>query len=191
MKKIVFTMCLFLLSITMSQAQSFSKETTKEARKAEKEVRKAKEKLQNEWKFKEAVQALKDHAFVMEADRVMFRRGRSAFVSSTTNFVSLNDEKATVQVAFNGANSGPNSLGGVTVDGYASNIQYAKDKKGNITFSMNVSGVGVSARVVIHLSKESNQATAEITPNFNSNRITLSGRLLPIKNSNTFKGMSY
>ena len=175
----------------MVQAQTLGKDVDKAAKKAEKEARKLEEKMRNEVLYREAEQALKDGAFVLEADRVIFKRGRSTFVSSNTNFVSLSDGRATVQVAFNGAYSGPNGLGGVTVDGTASNIKMDKDKKGNINYSMNVSGIGVSAQVSIQLTEGSNTAQVVVSPNFNSNRITLAGQLLPVQKSNIFKGRSY
>ena len=36
--------------------------------------------------FEEARQAIENKAFTLEADRVIFKRGRNAFVSSNTNF---------------------------------------------------------------------------------------------------------
>lgn len=192
MKKLLFIASLltFALAGTM-QAQTIGKDLDKAARKAEKEAKKLEEKLHNEILYKEAEQALENQAFVMEADRVIFKRGRSAFVSSNTNFISLEDDRATVQIAFNGPYSGPNGLGGVTVDGTASNIKLTKDKKGKITFSMNVSGIGVSAQVFIQLTSGTNDAYVTVSPNFNSNRITLTGKLLPVEKSNVFKGRSF
>ena len=95
-----------------------------------------------------------------------------------------------MQIAFNGPFSGPNGLGGVTVDGTASNIKMSKDKRGNINFSMDVHGIGVSAQVFIQLTNDNNDASVTVSPNFNSNRITLTGKLLPVEKSNIFKGRS-
>ena len=39
--------------------------------------------------------------------------------------------------------------------------------------------------------KGSNQASVEIFPNFNSNRLTLNGVLLPLHKSTVFKGRSF
>ena len=61
-----------------------------------------------------AVQALKENKFVLEADRLMFKRGDVAYVNSNTNFVLVDGEKGTVQVAFNNTPfAGPNGIGGV------------------------------------------------------------------------------
>lgn len=191
MKKLLLITSLFVFALaSCTQMQNLKNDANKSAQKVEKEVRKQEEKMQEEKLHNEAVQALRYHAFVLEADRVIFKRGASAFVSPNTNFVALEDERATVQIALNGPFSGPNGLGGVTVDGSVSNVQMSEDKKGNVTFSMNVSGIGVSAQVVIHLYKEGNGASVVVTPNFNSNRLTLNGKLLPIEKSRVFKGRS-
>lgn len=56
---------------------------------------------------------------------------------------------------------------------------------------MNITGVGISAQVNITLTNGSNNATVDILPNFHSNRLTLSGTLLPLDKSSVFKGRSY
>ena len=62
--------------------------------------------------------------------------------------------------------------------------------KGNISVSMNVMGVGISAQVNIRLNKGSNNASVDISPNFNSNNFSLTGSLLPMAKANVFKGNS-
>ena len=62
------------------------------------------------------------------------------------------------------------------------------DKKGNVTFSMMVQGVAVSANVTIRMVKGTNKCTATVSPNFNSNRISFTGYLYPSDQSNVFKG---
>lgn len=51
-------------------------------------------------------------------------------------------------------------------------------------------GTGISARVDITLYKGGNKATVYITPNFNSNRMTLNGVIVPLQKSSVFKGRS-
>ena len=140
--------------------------------------------------FVEAEQAINDKEFTLEADQVVFKYGQTAYVSSNTNFVSVKGENAVVQVAFNIPASGFNGLGGITVDGTVSGYEIRKDKKGNISVSMNVMGIGISARVDIHMTRGSNDASVTISPNFNPNRLTLNGVVLPAERSNVFKGRS-
>lgn len=153
---------------------------------AVKEAKAAEEQL----KYMKAVEALNDNEFVLEADRITFRNGRFSYVAPSTNFVSMSGDKATIQLAFNSPYAGPNGIGGVTVDGKASNVKTKTDKKGNITFTMNVFGTGVSATVSFSLISGSNQCTATVTPNFNNRVITFSGYLYPKSESSIFKGRS-
>ena len=82
--------------------------------------------------FQEAKEAIDNQTFVLEADRVYFKYGTSAFVSSNTNFVGQDGDKAVVQVAFNVPFSGPNGLGGITVDGNASNYKVNAARKSKV-----------------------------------------------------------
>lgn len=65
----------------------------------------------------EAVQAINDTAFTIEADKVEFKRGYTAHVTASTNFVAVSGSNAIVQVAFNVPVSGFNGLGGITLEG--------------------------------------------------------------------------
>ncbi|MDU1905766.1 MAG: DUF4251 domain-containing protein [Dysgonomonas sp.] len=138
--------------------------------------------------FTNAIQALNDRDFILEADRITFKYGTPVNVASNTNFISLQGDKATIQIAFTGRGGGPNGIGGITVDGRASNVEVKTDKKGNVSFSMMVIGVGVSAQVIFDMPKGTNYCSATITPNFNSNRTTFTGYLYPREESSVFKG---
>lgn len=145
------------------------------------------EAMQDSVDYARAIHALETQDFVIEADQLLFKRGKTAYVTSMTNFVLLSDNKAIVQIApFNGG--GPNGVGGITLEGQASNIRIKTDKKGNTTFTMNVMGTGLSAAIDINLFKGSNKATVIVNPNFNSNKVTLNGRLLPTEYSSVYKG---
>ena len=134
--------------------------------------------------------ALQNQDFVLEADNVTFRNGSTVFVNSNTNFISVKGNRAVVQISPSNYASGPNGVGGVTVDGMISGQQIIRGKDGRITFSMNVMGVGINAQVEIYMFPGSNQASAVVYPNFNSNTLWLSGTLVPYENSDVFEGMS-
>lgn len=87
--------------------------------------------------------------------------------------MTVNGNKGSVQVAFNIPVSGPNGLGGVTVDGNVSGYKVTTDKKGNIRLAMNITGVGISAQVNISLANGGNNATVDILPNFHSQQTYL------------------
>ena len=155
-----------------------------------KEQKKQIEAIQDSIHYAQAIQSLETLEFVMEANQLVFKRGHTAFVTSNTNFISLSDDRAVVQIApFNGG--GPNGIGGITLEGKASNIRIKIDKKGNTYFSMNVMGTGLSATIDIQLYRGSNKASVTVTPNFHSNRVTLNGVLLPTEYSGIYKGRAF
>jgi len=175
MNKIIFILISFITILSGCKSQQDA---------AQKAIAEAEERAL----FDAAVEAVEANNFVLEADKITFKYGRVAYVSANTNFVTLTENKATIQMAFNSPHAGPNGIGGITVDGTASNVKVNKDKNGNILFSMSVTGIGVSANVFINMAKGSNRCTAEVRPNFNSNVITFTGNIYPTAESNVFKG---
>jgi hypothetical protein len=137
-----------------------------------------------------AMAAVRNQDFVLEADQVTFRSGMTTFVNSNTNFISVKGDRAVVQISPSNYASGPNGLGGVTVDGMITSKQIMTDKKGGITYTINVMGVGINAQVDIYMFPGSNSATATIYPNFNSNTVWLQGNIVPYENSNVIEGSS-
>lgn len=175
--------------LTIGTTETIFAQTEPEEKKTRAQI-KAEQEALDQLYFEEALQSIEEKKFVLEADQVVFKDGTIAFVTPTTNFVAVNEDQATVQVAFNIPASGPNGLGGVTVTGRSSNYKKSVDKRGNIMLSMDVLGNGISAQVYINLPKGTNRATVTIAPNFNSNRFTLNGVLLPLRKANVYKGTS-
>ena len=152
-------------------------------------VRKQLEAIQDSLDYAAAVKALQERNFVMSAAQLVFKHGETAFVTSATNFVSLTGDDAVVQIApFN--SSGPNGVGGITVEGKASSVKVDRDKRGTLLFSMNVSGLGISAMVTISLPEGSNRASLLVESMYRSGRITLNGRLLPYDRRSVVQGAS-
>ena len=181
MKKLmILTVAILLAGAGTGYAQPQDANSRKMARKQMKAEQDARDRL-----------AFEAKEFVLEADQVSFKSGSTAHVSSNTNFVAVQGDKAVVQVAFDIPVSGPNGLGGVTVSGSTSDYRQSVDKKGNIRVSMNVIGTGISAQVYINLPNGGNQASVDISPNFNSRRITLRGELLPLSEGNIFQGRTF
>ena len=100
----------------------------------------------------------------------------------------MNGEHASVQIDANNALAGPNGIGGITADGSRKEMKITTDKKGNVNCSFSVQGIGISAQVYITLTNGGNNASARISPNFNSNTLTLNGVLVPLSQSNVYKG---
>jgi len=190
----------YLLSITLLtllcfgtglNAQDFGSETTmtrQEARKAARAAHKKAIAAENNQLFEQAVQCLKEGSFVIEADQLLFPQGMTKFVSGLTNFVSMQDGKAVIQIATSNFRPGPNGVGGITVEGNASNITMSTSKKGVVYYNFMDQGIAVSATVNIQLTGDGNRATVTIYPNFNSNNLTMTGKLVPYSESNVFQG---
>lgn len=183
-----------LFSATCIYAQDFGNETTmtkQQARKAARAAHKRAAAAENEQLFQQAVQCLKDGNFVVEVDQVLFPQGLTKFVSSVTNFVSMKDGKAVIQIATSNYRPGANGLGGITVEGTASNITMNTNKRGVVDYNFMDQGIAVSATVNIQLSGYGNRATVTVYPNFNSNNLTMTGTIVPYEESDVFQGRTF
>lgn len=191
MKKIVsFVVLALLVALGHIHAQD-QQDQKRLLRELRREERRAQEERQDSLQFSQAFQAINNKAFTLEANQVVFKYWQTAFVSSNTNFVSVNDDQAVVQIAFNIPAAGPNGLGGITVQGSVSGYQVTTDKSGNVYVAMNVIGAAISAAVNITLYSGSNQASVTVNPNFNSNQLTLNGQLVPSSQSTVFQGSTF
>lgn len=195
MKRIVsFIVVLAVAMCGMTQVMA-QKSITKEAKKVEREIKKqerlAQDAVEGQEEFNAAVQAINNQSFVLEANNIQPMNGQVFYVNSNTNFVSLNDGQAMVQIASNSPYPGPNGLGGITVQGSASNIQTKQDDKGNVYLNMNVQGVFISATVSLMLTNGTNNATVTVDPNFSGINLRMTGTLLPYSQSNIFQGTTY
>ena len=143
----------------------------KQERKEKKEERLAKDAVMGEEAFNNAMQAITNRSFVLEANSVQPLNGRVYYVNSNTNFVSLNDGQAMVQIASNSPYPGPNGLGGITVQGSASNVQVKQENNGNVYLSMSVQGIFISATVNLVLYSGTNNAMVTVDQNFSGNNL--------------------
>ena len=185
MKKILLMVALASLCASVSAQKSADR---KAARAAQKEYYRALDARMHD----SAMKALQDSAFILKADKVTFRRVRIAYVSSTTNFVSMEGERAVIQLAFpNLPWPGANGLGGITVDGIVTNVSVKTDKKGFVRYQMSVVGSGTSSWMAeIVLNPLDNKASVTVYPTYSSNRVTLSGELVPYDRRSVYKGRS-
>ena len=196
MKKVLFLTTLLLLGFAISTWSQTSKEARaarREALKKEREARRALEAQQDSIAYFKAVEALKTGSFVLEADNVTFPNGITRYVSSNTNYVQVDNGEGIVQTAFTNFayNPGPNGLGGVTVQGNISGLSMKEDKDGNYFYNYTIQGMAISATVFITLTGGTNQASVQISPNFNNNNMTMTGRLLPLSESEVFQGTTW
>ena len=196
MKKVLFVAALLLVcfSVTMNaQTKKEERAAKRAALKKEREARRAIEAQMDSVAFLKAVNALKEGSFVLEATNVTFPNGLVRFVSSNTNYVQMDNGEGVVQTAFSNFayNPGPNGLGGVTVEGRISSPTLKEDKDGNVYYTYSIQGVAISATVSISLTAGTNNASAQISPNFNGNNMTMTGSLLPLAESDVFQGTTW
>lgn len=177
----------------LQQVTGIPENETKEERKArEKKL----EELRDSIAFVEAKMAIDSSYFVITADRIMLDNRINVMApESSTNFILVQGDKAIVQLALSRAHPGLNGLGGITVDGTIGSRKIKTTKKGDIYYTFNVNGTGISAQVTITVYKNSNQSMVYISPNFHSNTLTVYGPLIPYdhygtRNNKIFKGRS-
>ena len=196
MKKVLSLVALLLLCFTVTTHAQISKEdreARREALRKERAEREAIEAKQDSVAYLKAVEAMKAGAFVLEADFVGFPSGLTRYVSSSTNYLEVNEGNGILQTAFSNfsPNPGPNGLGGVTVEGSIGTPKLTEDKHGNFYYNFNIQGIAVSATVFITLTAGTNQAMASISPNFNNNNMTMTGRIVPYDESYVIQGNTW
>lgn len=192
MKKIIYltgAICFFFSTMSFAQSRSEKEKEWRAQRERLRSQERAIEQRQDSIAYNEAVIALKEGNWVLEANNVNFFNGITRFVSSNTNYISCEDGEGTVQTAFNNFAYSPNGLGGVTVQGDLSGERMSTDKDGNIYYSFNIQGSAISATVYLTLTGGTNQASATINPNFSGRSMTLDGYLVPYSQSNVFQGI--
>ena len=180
MKKVLFLAALLLVcfsGVTNAQTRKQREDAKREAWKKERQEKKALEAQQDSVSYVQAINALKNGSFVLEADNVVFRNGIMRIIQTAfTNFVY---------------NWSPNGLGGVTVQGNVNGISMRQDKDGNVYYNYGINGIAVSATVSIVLTGGTNQASVTINPNFSGNTLTMNGYLVPYNESSVFQGTTW
>ena len=194
-RRFIFIM-LALLAVQVSLFAQDKKMTRKEkeaAWRAERLRKRAQEERQiirdDSIQFVQAINAIRNGSWALEASNVTFNNGVTRFVTASTNFVSVDDGQAVVQTAFNNSNiNSPNGLGGITLEGRVIGEELKMDKEGNVYYNYSIQGADISATVNVVVTANSNQATATVNPNFNSNQMTLSGCIYPYDTAGVIEG---
>lgn len=205
MKKVILTLMVVIAGLSMTALDINAQNSSREAKRQQeldkwhKEMQAFQARLQQRRALNEltdsiagvqAAAAVRNRDFVLEADQVTFKNGNTVFVNSNTTFLYVKGNRAVVQISPSNFASGPNGVGGVTVDGTITDMQRMVDKKGRVTLSYNVTGIGINAQIEVYMTPGTNEASATIYPNFNSNTVWMSGEIVPYENSDIFEGSS-
>ena len=178
MKKLIFLLivclsCVFVLYATDVDYSKLTKAQKKAIEKRNKEIR---DSLDHE----SAVEALAKGYYVLMADRIMIKGRSFISIDPNKNFILIQGDNAVIQLAANNGRPGLNGLGGITVEGKIGGVRGGKpDKKGRVSYDLNVIGSAVSAQIQITLYKESCKAVAIVSPNFGSSNLTVYGSIVP------------
>lgn len=198
MKRITLSVILALLFCSVpigiqGQEKKMTRQQKEEAWRAERlrkrAAEEAKEARNDSIEYMQAIMAIKNGSWALEASSITFNNGATNFVTESTNFISVNSGNGTLQTAFDNSNIySPNGMGGITLQGNISEEELSMDQEGNLYYSFNITGAQISATVNITLTAYSNQATAIIDPNFSSNDMTMSGYIYPYDSAGIFEG---
>ena len=82
-------------------------------------------------------------------NQIQGQYGKVVYVTANDNFVALNKNTSTVQLAFNNGVPGLNGAGGVTLSGTISDLKIRTDKHGNVTYQYQLQGNSISSTVII------------------------------------------
>ena len=192
MRRSTFTFLVAIIfSITISvptfaESRELSTKEKKEIRKERKAIRKAERKAFNKALHEAANKALNESDFVLQAHTLYSKRGYSKHVSDDLNFISVEGDKAVLQLAFKGY-GGPNGLGGITLKGNVTKKKYSTDKHGNQYLNFYVMGAVLNAEVRIVLNGSDNNADAYVNATTSGGRIQFRGNLVPTANSRVYK----
>ena len=137
----------------------------------------------------QAIIAIRNGSWALEASNITFNNGATNFVTPSTNYVSINNGTGTIQTAFDNTNVySPNGLGGITLEGNIGNEELKVDQEGNVYYNYSIQGSNVSATVSVVITANSNQATANISPNFSNRTMMMSGYIYPYNEAGVFEG---
>ena len=140
-----------LLGMVVLCSTSVEAQTQDQNRKISRKEQREIAQQQANQQFEIARQALKDSMFVVEVDRIIGQLGRTVYVSDNENFVLMNHDYASVQLAVLSTHVGMNGVGGITLAGNISDVQERIDKHGNITYQFRVQGNSISSTVIVTL----------------------------------------
>lgn len=180
-------LCLFSFTTAFSQNGALTK---KEMRKLEKIKEKEEKARQTGNKVQLINTLIEEQKFVLEADRLQNNRGQLVYVNSTINFIAIDSLQATIQIA-NGVGNGANGLGGVTAEGRIKSFKVNQNEnKGTTNVHLSIISSIAFFDVFISVSKNG-YVSARLYSGTGRGNLTFIGDIVPLKESQVYKGFSY
>jgi uncharacterized protein YdeI (BOF family) len=189
MKKYLFLigMSLVVLNAFAQEENSVDSKTTKKLTKQQKNEQR---KIEAEETAKMVDWMVQNKKFVLEANTISNQTGERYQVSSRINFIAIDSNKITIQLASMSGIGGYNGMGGITTDGTISLFRITKLGKKSNGYTIQVicmTAIG-SYDIFFSVSPNSN-ADATIGGNWGG-KLNYHGFLIPLEKSKIFKGMS-
>ena len=128
--------------------------------------------------------------FVLEANSLSDKYGNHANVSSMINFLAVDSNIITIQLASTSGIGGANGMGGVTTDGNITQFIVNRTGKNKSGYSIrlytmtNIGSFDITFSIL-----PNGTADASISGNWGS-RLNYHGYLVPLKKSRVFRGMT-
>lgn len=173
MKKILLLILMLFLSISPTMAQKNKRISRRDSIKALTEAI-------DSIKHQQALDALKNKAFVIKFDRSIYEnKGIIKGCDPQTNFILLNEDKAVLQTY------------GTECDTFkckVSGFRVKTTKKGETIFEMKLTKRLV-AKVRITLTKNANHCEVRISGTYACTSVTYTGQLYPLDNADVFIGI--
>lgn len=137
MKKVImfFWMSLVVLGAYTQEENSLDNKTTK---KLTKEERKEQRKLAADESAKMVDWMVNHRKFVLEANYLSNKMGERVVVSNRINFIAVDSNKITIQLASINGIGGSNGMGGVTADGVIQKFDVRKTGKDSKLYTIQV-----------------------------------------------------
>jgi hypothetical protein len=128
--------------------------------------------------------------FVLEANSVSDKYGNKIVVSSMINFLAVDSNKITIQLASLSGIGGANGMGGVTTDGNITQYIVNRTGKNKTGYSIRIyTMTNIGSFDIVFSIMSNGTADASISGNWGS-RLNYYGYLVPVKKSRVFKGMT-
>ncbi len=189
MKKyiILLGMSLVWFAAMAQEESSVDSKTTKQLTRQQKSEQKKRE---AEETAKLVDSMVKNKKFVLEANTVSNQTGERYQVNGRINFIAVDSNRITIQLASMSGIGGYNGMGGITADGTISEFKISKFGKNSTGYTIKVlamTSIG-TYDIFFNISPNSN-ADATIGGNWGG-KLNYHGFLIPLSKSKIYKGMS-
>ncbi|MDX1627672.1 MAG: DUF4251 domain-containing protein [Fulvivirga sp.] len=155
--------------------------------KSKKQLKKEQKKEQLEANIKVIKKAVRDSAFVIEADMLRGRHSRNIIVTPNTNFVKVNGDEIILQTA-DAFSIGYNGLGGVTIDGTIQTYEIFEDEHSvRLTIQFSSPMLGFSTVDVVASANGTGRATLRTNV---GGYVEFKGEFSLIETSSTYEGVT-